>query len=126
MRERINNGHMLKGVTIINPENTYIESGVSVGKDSIIYPGAILTGNTIVGGENCIIGENSRIEDSEIGNQVEVYSSTITESKVGHGCTIGPYAHLRPNCYLGKDIKIGNFVEVKNSTIGDGGLRHPI
>ena len=119
MRERINHKHMVEGITIINPENTYIESSVIIGKDSIIYPGAILTGDTIVG-EDCIIGENSRIENSKIGNKVEIYSSTITESKVGDRCTIGPYAHLRPNCNLGKDIKIGNFVEVKNSTIGDG------
>ena len=119
MRERINHKHMLEGITIINPENTYIESSVIIGKDSIIYPGTILTGDTIVG-EDCIIGENSRIENSKIGNKVEIYSSTITESKVGDRCTIGPYAHLRPNCNLGKDIKIGNFVEVKNSTIGDG------
>ena len=119
MRERISHKHMLEGITIINPENTYIESSVIIGKDSIIYPGVILTEGTIIG-ENCIIGENSRIENSKIGNKVEIYSSTITESKVGDRCTIGPYAHLRPNCNLGKNIKIGNFVEVKNSTIGDG------
>ena len=118
MRERINKNHMLKGVTIIDPERTYIESGISIGKDSIIYPGAILVGDTIIG-ENCIIGQNSRIENSRIGNQVEIHSSTITESKVDDKCTIGPYAHLRPNCKLGQNIKIGNFVEVKNSTIGD-------
>jgi bifunctional UDP-N-acetylglucosamine pyrophosphorylase/glucosamine-1-phosphate N-acetyltransferase len=118
MRKRINESHMDKGITIINPENTYIESSVIIGKDSIIYPGAILTGDTVIG-EDCIIGENSRIENSKIGNGVEIYSSTITESIVGDACHIGPYAHLRPNSCLGKNIKIGNFVEVKNSTIGD-------
>ena len=118
MRDRINESYMVEGVTIIDPENTYIESSASIGKDSIIYPGVRLTGDTIIG-EDCIIGENSRIENSKIGNKVEIYSSTITESEVDDGCAIGPYAHLRPNCHLGKNIKIGNFVEVKNSTMGD-------
>lgn len=118
MRKRINKKHMMEGVTLINPENTYIEDGVIIGRDSIIYPGAILAGDTVIG-EECIIGENCRIEDSRIGNKVEIYSSTITESSVDDECRIGPYAHLRPNSHLGKNIKIGNFVEVKNSTIGD-------
>ena len=118
MRDRINYYHMSEGVTIINPDNTYIESGVKIGMDSIIYPGVVLIGDTIIG-EDCIIGENSRIENSTIGNGVEIYSSTITNSRVGDRCHIGPYAHLRPDSYLGDNIKIGNFVEVKNSTIGN-------
>lgn len=118
MRKRINERYMDEGITIINPENTYIENDVIIGKDSIIYPGAILVGDTVIG-EDCIIGENSRIENSNIGNRVEIYSSTISESKIDDDCHIGPYAHLRPNSHLCKNVKIGNFVEVKNSTIGD-------
>ena len=118
MRQRINEEYMKEGITIINPESTYIESGAKIGRDSIIYPGAIITGNTVIG-EDCIIGENSRIENSKIGNKVHIYSSTITDSTVDDKCNIGPYAHLRPNSHLGKNIRIGNFVEVKNSTIGD-------
>lgn len=118
MRNRINSFHMKNGVTIINPENTYIGDEVQIGRDSIIYPGTILKGKTVIGDE-CIIGENTRIEDSRIGNRVEIYSSTIEKSTVGDGCHIGPYAHIRPNSHIGKNIKIGNFVEVKNSNIGD-------
>ncbi|HSH36052.1 bifunctional UDP-N-acetylglucosamine diphosphorylase/glucosamine-1-phosphate N-acetyltransferase GlmU [Schnuerera sp.] len=118
MRNRINESHMENGITIINPENTYIEPGVNIGKDSIIYPGTIIVGETTIG-EGCIIGENCRIEESKIGNKVEIHSSTISKSIVEDRCLIGPYAHLRPNSHLGKNIKIGNFVEVKNSTIGD-------
>ncbi len=118
MRQRINEKYMENGITIINPENTYIESGAKIGRDSIIYPGAIITANTIIG-EDCIIGENSRIENSKIGNKVHIYSSTITDSTIDDKCNIGPYAHLRPNSHLGKNVRIGNFVEVKNSTIGD-------
>src|SRR5690606_3349656 len=100
--------------TIIDPDNTYIEAEVKIGRDTIVYPGAILKGNTTIGSD-CIIGENTRIENSSIGNGVEIFSSTIEESVVSDCCHIGPYAHLRPNSHLGKNIRIGNFVEVKNS-----------
>ncbi|NLJ78346.1 MAG: bifunctional UDP-N-acetylglucosamine diphosphorylase/glucosamine-1-phosphate N-acetyltransferase GlmU, partial [Tissierellia bacterium] len=119
MRGRINERHMLEGVSMIDPENTYIEDGVSIGRDSIIYPGAIITGGSSIG-EDCIIGENTRIEDCVVGDGVEIYSSTIEESIIGEGCTIGPYARIRPGSSLGRDIGIGHFVEVKNSTLGDG------
>ena len=118
MRNRINQKYMDEGITIINPENTYIELGAKIGRDSIIYPGAIITKGTIIG-EECIIGENSRIENSKIGNKVHIYASTITDSIVEDKCSIGPYAHLRPNSHLKNNVHIGNFVEVKNSTIGD-------
>ncbi|NLY77889.1 MAG: bifunctional UDP-N-acetylglucosamine diphosphorylase/glucosamine-1-phosphate N-acetyltransferase GlmU [Tissierellia bacterium] len=118
MRNRINHSHMENGVTIINPENTYIDPGVKIGRDSIIYPGVFLKGKTVIG-ENCIIRENTVIEDSRVANSVEIISSTIEESTIEEGCKIGPYAHLRPNSHLGKNLKIGNFVEVKNSTIDD-------
>ncbi len=118
MRNRINRFHMENGVTIINPENTYIEAEVKIGRDSIIYPGVFLKGKTVIG-EECVIRENTVVEDSQIGNNVIIISSTIEESTVGDGCRIGPYAHLRPNSHLGKNLRIGNFVEVKNSTVGD-------
>lgn len=118
MRKRIAKKHMINGVTIINPEHTYIEKTVIIGADTIIYPGVSLTGNTVIG-EDCIIGQNSRIENTTIGNGVEVQSSTIIESKIDDYTTIGPYAYLRPNSNIGKHVKIGDFVEVKNTTIGD-------
>ncbi|OPJ55079.1 bifunctional UDP-N-acetylglucosamine diphosphorylase/glucosamine-1-phosphate N-acetyltransferase GlmU [Alkalithermobacter paradoxus] len=118
MRRRINEYHMSNGVTIIDPENTYIESDVKIGMDTTIYPGAVICSKTSIG-EDCIIGQNSRIENSDIGNNVEVQISTIIDSKVGDNSTIGPYAYLRPNSDIGKNVKIGDFVEVKNSTIGD-------
>lgn len=118
MRQRINEGHMEEGVTLINPENTYIESGVRIGKDTIIYPGTIITRGSRIG-ENCLIGENCRIENTNIGNKVQIHSSTLVESVVGDQCDVGPYAYLRPDSKLGKNVKIGNFVEVKNATIGD-------
>lgn len=118
MRSRIIKNHMASGVTFINPEGTYVEKTVIIGEDTIIYPGTILTGGTIIG-EDCTIGHNSRIENTTIGNYVEVQSSTIIDSKVGDYTTVGPYAYIRPGSNVGKHVKIGDFVEVKNSTIGD-------
>ncbi|WP_333638573.1 bifunctional UDP-N-acetylglucosamine diphosphorylase/glucosamine-1-phosphate N-acetyltransferase GlmU [Tissierella praeacuta] len=118
MRKRISEYHMVNGVTIINPDNTYIEDGVKIGRDTIIYPGVSLEGNTEIG-EDCIIGSNSRIVESMIHNNVSIESSTIENSVVGENTHIGPYAHLRPNSNIGKNAKIGNFVEVKNSILKD-------
>lgn len=118
MRSRINQRYMENGVTIINPDNTYIESSVIIGRDTIIYPGVIIEENTRIG-EDCCIGQNTRIVNSKIGNNVEIQSSTIIDSSVDDQSKIGPYAYLRPNSCIGKNVKIGDFVEVKNSTIGD-------
>lgn len=118
MRSRINDYHMMNGVTMINPGNTYIEASVKIGRDTIIYPGVSLEGNTEID-EDCIIRQNSRIIDSVISRGVSIESSTIEKSFVDEDCHIGPYAHFRPNSKIGKNVKIGNFVEVKNSTIED-------
>lgn len=118
MRKRINNSHMANGVTIIDPDNTYIDNDVEIERDTIIYPGAIIEGKTSIG-EDCIIGQNSRIIDSRIGNNVEIQISTIIESRIDDNAHIGPYAYLRPNSDIGKNVKIGDFVEVKNAKIDD-------
>ncbi len=118
MRQRINEKIMLSGVTLVDPNNTYIQSTVKIGRDTIVYPGAIIEGNTQIG-EKCFIGHNCRIIDSEIGNNIEIQSSTIIESKVNDNTKIGPYAYLRPNSVIGKNVKIGDFVEIKNSIFGD-------
>lgn len=118
MRKRINNIHMSNGVTIINPDNTYIDADARIERDTIIYPGVIIEGKTSIG-EDCILGHNSRIVDSVIGNRVEIQISTILESKIDDDAHIGPYAYLRPNSEIGKNVKIGDFVEVKNAKIDD-------
>ena len=118
MRKRINTSHMVNGVTIIDVNSTYIESDVEIGNDTIVYPGAMLKGNTKIG-SNCIIGMNCSISNSTIGDYTEVESSTIVDSTVGENTTVGPYAYLRPNSNIGNHVKIGDFVEVKNATIGD-------
>jgi bifunctional UDP-N-acetylglucosamine pyrophosphorylase/glucosamine-1-phosphate N-acetyltransferase len=118
MRKRILNKLMEEGVTIIGPDNTYIDKRVKVAKDTIIYPGTIIEGSTEIG-EDCIIGPDVRIQNSIIKNGVEIRNSTVLESYIDSNTKVGPYAYLRPNSELGKNVKIGDFVEVKNSKIGD-------
>ena len=119
IQDRINLFHMENGVTLINPSSIYIENDVVIGRDTVIYPQNLITGNTKIG-ENCIIHSENKILNSIIKDDVVIKSSFIEDSFIDEKTTIGPYAHLRPKSKLGKKVKIGNFVEVKNSTIGTG------
>ena len=118
MRRRINRAHMENGVTIMDPSSTYIDSEVTIGKDTIIYPGNILQGTTIIK-ENCVLYQNNRISDSILQNGVSVQSSVVMESQIGEETTVGPFAYIRPESIIGKHARIGDFVEIKKSTIGD-------
>ena len=119
MRNRINTKHMLAGVTLVDPTNTYIAPNAVIGRDTTIYPNVTIKSNTIIG-EDCQIKPNSYLENAKIGNGVKVLSSTISDSKIGDFTSVGPYAHIRNNCDLGEHVRIGNFVELKNTTYGDG------
>lgn len=119
LRKRINATHLDNGVTIIDPLNTYIGVDVEIGQDTIIYPGNVLEGNTIIG-EGCVLYPNSRISNSTIGNNVEIQSSVILDSTIGEATTVGPFAYIRPESNIGSHARIGDFVEIKKSTIGDG------
>lgn len=118
MQQRINKRHMISGVTIIDPEHTYIEDSVTIKNDTIIYPGVILEQGTSIG-SHCTIGPNSRVINSTIKDYVNIDNSKVIESYVDDGTTVGPFAYLRPGTKLGKNVKIGDFVEVKKSIIGD-------
>lgn len=119
MKIRINTQHMIDGVTITDPDNTYIGKDVKIAPDTIIYPGCMFEGKTVIG-KSCIIGPNTRITSSQIDDCVTIQSSVLVDSKVKSFTTIGPFAYLRPNSVIGEHVKIGDFVEVKNSTIDDG------
>lgn len=106
-------------VRFIDKEQAYIGPRVKVGGGTVILPGTILRGETIIGA-GCEIGPNTMIRDCVIGNRVTVNASQLNESTVDDGTTVGPFAYVRPNCHVGKDVKVGDFVELKNSTIGDG------
>jgi len=120
MRQRINTAMMLSGVTIIDPEATYIDAGVIAGIDTVIHPGVHLAGSTVIG-SGCVIEEGSRLVDSMLGNGATVKAYSIVEgTKTGKGVTIGPFARLRPGNVIADSVRIGNFVEVKNAIIGKG------
>lgn len=118
LRKRINKKHLDNGVTIIDPNSTYIGLEVEIGMDTIIYPGTILEGKTVIG-EDCVIYQNSRLSNAVLGNGVKVENSVILDSKVGDNTSVGPFAYIRPESSIGNNVKIGDFVEIKKSVIGN-------
>ena len=106
-------------VRFLDKEQAYIGPRVQVGGGTVILPGTILRGETVIGG-SCEIGPNTMIRDCVIGDRVTVNASQLNESTVDDGTTVGPFAYVRPHCHVGRDVKVGDFVELKNSTIGDG------
>lgn len=119
MRRRINEAHMRNGVTIIDPANTYIEAEVEIGQDTVIHPGTVLRGKTIIGSE-CQIGPNSEIDSCKIGDETVIRQSAAHKSLIGSRVNIGPFAHIRPDSDIYDDVKIGNFVEIKKAVFGKG------
>jgi bifunctional UDP-N-acetylglucosamine pyrophosphorylase/glucosamine-1-phosphate N-acetyltransferase len=120
VKRKINAGHMDRGVTLIDPEATYIESGVSIGRDTVIYPNVYLQGKTEIG-ENCLIESTVKIVDSTLENGVHIkMGCVITQSRLGAGADMGPFAHLRPLSDLRPGVHVGNFVEVKKSVLHEG------
>lgn len=119
LQRRINERHMLAGVTLYNPAQTYISSDAIIGEDTVIFPGTFIEGKSVIGRDS-VIGPNTKIFQSTIGEGTKVEQSTILESTVGSATTIGPYAYIRPNSTIGDHIKVGDFVEIKNAVIGDG------
>ena len=107
------------GVRMMDPGAVYVEAGVTVGAGTLLLPGTILRGNTVVG-ENCEIGPNTMLTDCTVGDGAVINSSQCNESTIESGAHVGPFAYIRPNCHVGRNVKVGDFVELKNSTIGDG------
>lgn len=119
MNARICLEHMAAGVTIVDPDTTYLEPELRIGRDTVIYP------NTTIGllskiGEGCVVGPNARLSNATLGDNVTVRESVIVQTKIGSNVTIGPYAHLRGGATLDDDVRVGNFVEVKNAQMAAG------
>lgn len=109
--------HMNNGITLIDPKSTYISLDAKIGKDTVIYPGTHIQGNTIIG-ENCIIGPNSHIISSTIGNNVIIETSKVDNSIINDNSKIGPFANLRFNSKIDENVRVGSFVETKNVIVG--------
>ncbi len=116
MNERLCAQYMREGVTIVDPQTTYVEPELRIGRDTVIYPNSSI-GRLSEIGEDCVIGPNARLSAARLGARVTVRESVIIESTVGDDVTIGPFAHLRGNTVLSDRVHIGNFVEIKNSQL---------
>jgi bifunctional UDP-N-acetylglucosamine pyrophosphorylase/glucosamine-1-phosphate N-acetyltransferase len=111
---------MADGVTFRNPETVVIDSMVTIGSDTVIYPFVTIEGNTRIG-TGCVIEPGVHLHNVTIGNDVHVKTGTVAEDTViEQESTVGPYAHLRPGTRLGKHVKVGNFVETKKAIFGEG------
>ncbi|MBP3559260.1 MAG: UDP-N-acetylglucosamine diphosphorylase [Clostridia bacterium] len=107
------------GVEIPCFDGIIIDKTVTVGADTVILPNTILIGETKIG-KGCVIGPNSYICDSEVGDNTKLNNTQSYSSQIGSGVTAGPFVHIRPNCKIADNVHIGNFVEVKNSTVDEG------
>ncbi len=120
LRDKINQKWMLAGVTLKDPDTTYIEDSVTIGKDTVIGPNTHLKGKTVIG-ERCQIDGTAFLTDMEIGDDVLLrFSVVMTGSRIERGAIVGPFAHLRPGTHLGSNVHIGNFVEAKAAHVGAG------
>ncbi len=119
VRRRLLDEHMRNGVTILDPNSTWVDADVEIDPDVVIAPGTSLRGRTSVG-SGSVLGPMTTLIDAKLGERVTVPHSYLTECEVADGAQIGPFAYLRPDARLGKDSKAGAFVEIKNSEIGEG------
>jgi bifunctional UDP-N-acetylglucosamine pyrophosphorylase/glucosamine-1-phosphate N-acetyltransferase len=119
LRERINQHWMLAGVTIVDPNTTYIDVSVSIGQDSTIWPNTTLQGYSKIG-ENCSLGPNTVVRNSQIQNDCKVEASYVEHAIIENHVDIGPFAHMRKGAHLSEGVHIGNYGEVKNSQLGPG------
>jgi bifunctional UDP-N-acetylglucosamine pyrophosphorylase/glucosamine-1-phosphate N-acetyltransferase len=118
-RRRLLEAHMLAGATIVDPASTWIDAGVEITADARIEPGTTLRGATQVGA-GATVGPLSTLIDCSVGASSQVLHSYLVECEVREGCSVGPFAYLRPGTRLEDGAKAGTFVEIKNSHVGEG------
>ena len=119
MRQRILHDLMRSGVTVVDPNHTYVDVGVEVGQDTTLLPGTMLKTGTKIG-RNCVIGPNSVIEASIIADECVIKASFVEHAVIERGTDVGPLSHIRPGSKIGPGVHIGNFAEVKGSTLYEG------
>ena len=119
LRMRINREHMLNGVSMMDPASTYIEAGVTIGRDTMIMPNTYIHGKTEIGEQN-VIGPNTIIRNSIIGHRCKVLASVMEGAVLEDDVDMGPFARLRKGAHLKNHVHMGNFGEVKDSTLHEG------
>ncbi|HEY9181297.1 MAG TPA: bifunctional UDP-N-acetylglucosamine diphosphorylase/glucosamine-1-phosphate N-acetyltransferase GlmU [Candidatus Baltobacteraceae bacterium] len=116
MNKRLCAQYMRDGVTIVDPDVTYLEPELEIGRDTVIYPNSSISRLSRTG-EQCVIGPNARLSNARTGDRVTIRESVILDTTIGNDVTVGPFAHLRGEAVLEDNVRIGNFVEVKNSRL---------
>ncbi len=118
-QRRILEDHMRAGVSVVDPGSTFVDAGVTIGRDARLEPGTVLRAGTVVG-EGAVVGPHTTVTASTIGAGATVLHSVLDHAEVGEGANVGPFAYLRPGAVLHEGAKAGTFVEIKNSEIGAG------
>lgn len=118
LRTRKNNALMQEGITLIDPDTTYVDEEAVIGPDTVIHPFSFVKGDSTIGA-GCEIGPHTSLEDVSIGENTKIVRSVVVESSIGSRCEIGPFSYIRPGTVLHQRVKIGTYVEVKKSTIDD-------
>lgn len=123
LRERINEAHMVAGVTMLDPSTAFVDSTVELEPDVVLEPNVVLRGRTRVG-TGTRIGSGSQLLDSVVGGNCVVWASILESADVEDEVWIGPFAHLRPGSSIGRGARLGNYAEVKNSRLEPGVQQH--
>lgn len=118
LNRRICRNHMREGVSIMDPDTTWIEASVKISRDAEILPGTILEGSTTIG-EDAVIGPDTRLTDTIVEDEAIIYNSIVAGSTIKTGACIGPYSYIRTGSQIGAHARIGNSVEVKNAHVGE-------
>ncbi|HZD58499.1 MAG TPA: bifunctional UDP-N-acetylglucosamine diphosphorylase/glucosamine-1-phosphate N-acetyltransferase GlmU, partial [Anaerolineales bacterium] len=119
LRRKINYQWMLNGVTMIDPDTTYIEPDVEIGPDTVIWPNTCLQGQSRIG-EGCILGPNTILKDTQVGDRSRILASVSEKAIIEDDVEVGPFARLRRGAHLAQGVHMGNFGEIKNSYLGPG------
>ncbi len=120
VREHIRQQWLNAGVTMIDPASTWIDAGVTIGRDTVLHPSVTLEGRTAIG-EECVVRSHTRISDCVLGNGVEILDHCVFhDSRIEDSAVLGPFVHLRPGVHVHRKAKVGNFVEMKKTDLGEG------
>jgi bifunctional UDP-N-acetylglucosamine pyrophosphorylase/glucosamine-1-phosphate N-acetyltransferase len=117
VRQRINARHMTNGVTLLDPDTTYIDVGVTIGAETTIGPNTTIEGESHIG-KDCRIGPSVQIDDATIGPRATIRFAVVEGATLARNVTVGPFARIRPGTNLADNVIVGSYVEVKNADIG--------
>ena len=119
MRQRILDRLMINGVTITDADTTFIDADVHIGRDTVVLPFSLVTGESTIG-EDCVIGPFAQIHDSIIGDACKIERAHLEKSTLATNVHVGPFSRLRPGSLLDEGVRVGTHAEIKNSHIGAG------